>query len=134
MKCHTGLKKNQPTTMPRASPSRALSRRLRSSRMCSMSDIRASGLSCLAWRGVRGPRACDGAPGSGVELISRQHLAGLVGALGLGERDPVHQGAIVFDRSRRRQLLRRARLGLGRLALSRLALGGLAAVGFVALA
>src|SRR6266480_1734828 len=131
MKCHTGVKKIQPTTMPRASPSRALSRRLRSSRMCSMSGIRASGFSSLVWRGMRGPRACGGAPESGGELISRRHSAGLVGALGLGERHPVHQGAVVLDRSRRRQLLRRGRLGLSRLALGRLALGGLAVVGLL---
>src|SRR6266550_7681586 len=134
MNLHTGLKKIQPTTMPRASPSRALSRRLRSSRMCSMSGIRASGFSSLVWRGMRGPRACGGAPESGVELISRRHSAGLVGALGLGQRDPVHQGAVVLDRSRRRQRLRRGRLGLSRLALGWLALGGVAVFGFVALA
>src|SRR5215469_12495230 len=60
---------------------------------------------------------------------SGEHSAGLVGALGLGQRNPVDQGAVVLRRRRRRQLLRR-----GRLALRGRALTGLDVIGLVAVA
>src|SRR5215471_7318940 len=136
MKCQIGSKKYHPTAMPTARPSNALSKRLRSSRMCSMSDIRASGFCRLAWPGMREPRARGGATGSGVVLISGGRSAGLVGALGLRERDPVDQGAVILRRCRRGQLLRRGRLALRGLALRGLALTGLglAIIGLVAVA
>src|SRR5208283_5037938 len=91
MKFQIGWKKITPTTMPRRTARAALTRRLRSSRMCSMSGIRPSGsfleassirppttrapVTVSASFGISGPRRVPGSEG----LLVRRNRCRLLG-------------------------------------------------------
>src|SRR5580704_5419823 len=77
---------NQPMTMPSASAMATLTMRLRSSRMCSMSGIRAS-LAALGARGSRPPEPAGRVGPAGV-VMSWARSAGLL-RLRLGQRHAV---------------------------------------------
>src|SRR6266496_4034641 len=84
MKCHTGLKKIQPTAMPTARPARALSSRERNSLMCSMSGIRPSGFRLLRAAFMRAAAVAEVR-----EVVRPGQRSGTVSSRGQGSGGPL---------------------------------------------